>query len=65
MKQVQLPAHLPRLLTPAEAMAALGKDRKTIAKWASKGKIRVAWTPGHTRRYYAEDVEALKAEAGR
>jgi len=52
-------APLPRLMTPAEAAKALKADPKTLARWAVAKKIRCTWTPGGTRRYYAEDVEAF------
>lgn len=54
-----LPAGLPRLLTPAETREALGIGEDKLKRLANSGKIRHTWTPGRTRRYYAEDVEAL------
>ena len=54
-----LPAGMPRLLTPAEAAVALDVDPGTLARWARSGKIRFTLTPGGTRRYDADDVEAI------
>lgn len=50
---------LPRLLTPAEAATALNVDPKTLARWAREGLIPCIWTPGGTRRYREDDVEAI------
>ena len=55
----------PALLTPAETRAALGGiGEDKLVRLADSGKIRFAWTPGHTRRYYADSVEALIAAGG-
>ena len=54
----------PALLTPAEAREALGIGEDKLVRLADSGKIRFAWTPGHTRRYYADSVEALIAAGG-
>ena len=50
---------LPRLLTPAEAAVALKVNPKTLARWAREGKIPHIWTPGRTRRYREDDVQAI------
>ena len=64
--RLTMPAGLPRLLTPAEAAVALDVDPGTLdvdpgtlARWARSGKIRFTLTPGGTRRYDADDVEAI------
>ena len=54
-----LPPDLPKLMRPAEAAVALDVDPGTLARWARQKKIRFMLTPGGTRRYYAEDVEAI------
>jgi excisionase family DNA binding protein len=52
------------VLTPAEVTRVLRIGSRTLSRWEKDGKIKPAYlTPGGHRRYYADEVEALKAQA--
>lgn len=46
-----------------EASARLSVHPATLREWADRGRIRTFRTPGGHRRFSAEDVDALAAEA--
>lgn len=50
------------LITPAEAAAMFGVDRKTIGRWGDSGRLRVYRTLGGHRRYVRDEVAALALE---
>lgn len=50
------------LITPAEAAAMFGVDRKTIGRWADAGRLRAYRTLGGHRRYVRAEVAALALE---
>lgn len=47
------------LLTPGEVAKLFGVDPKTVARWASKGRLPTVRTLGGHRRYPKKAVEAL------
>ncbi|UKJ63247.1 BldC family transcriptional regulator [Cellulosimicrobium cellulans] len=47
------------LLTPAEVARAFRVDPKTVARWATSGKLSAVRTLGGHRRFYAAEIEAL------
>lgn len=49
------------LLTTAEVAARLRVSIATVNRWARLGLLRAVDLPGRTRRYRAEDVDALIA----
>lgn len=49
------------MLTPHEVASLFGVTPKTVARWATAGKISVIKTPGGHRRYREEDVATLLA----
>lgn len=51
------------LLTPAEVAALFRVDPKTVTRWAVAGKLTSLRTLGGHRRYRANEVYALLAEA--
>ncbi|GAA1604399.1 helix-turn-helix domain-containing protein [Catellatospora bangladeshensis] len=52
------------MMTPAEVLALLPVDRKTVKRWADRGLLRVTRTAGGHRRYLREDVAALLVKHG-
>ncbi|MGD9527214.1 BldC family transcriptional regulator [Pseudonocardia sp.] len=48
-----------RLLTPGEVAALFGVDPRTVARWATSGRIGALRTPGGHRRYRESDVRRL------
>jgi excisionase family DNA binding protein len=46
-------------LKPNEVAALFNVDSKTVARWARAGRLSYFRTPGHQRRYYADEVNAL------
>ena len=46
-------------LLPAEAAVILKVDPRTVARWASAGKITVQRTLGGHRRYEEPEIRAL------
>ena len=51
------------LLTPAEVAALFRVDPKTVTRWAVAGKLTSLRTLGGHRRYRADEVHALLADA--
>lgn len=51
------------LLKPAEAAIILGVGVKTLAIWASLGRIECLTLPSGHRRYYAEQIHDLRGNA--
>jgi excisionase family DNA binding protein len=49
----------PRLLRPAQAAEALNIDVKTLARWATQGRIHSIRLPSGHRRYYADVIDAI------
>lgn len=47
------------LLTPGEVAALFGVDPKTIARWASDGKLTAVRTLGGHRRYPRPEIQRL------
>jgi len=54
------PFNAPRLLTPAEVAAAFRVDPKTVTRWANIGYLRSIRTIGGHRRFYEDQVLALR-----
>lgn len=50
-----------RLLTPGEVAAMFRVDPKTVARWASSGKLTSLRTLGGHRRYRSSEVALLLA----
>lgn len=50
-----------RLLTVAQVADRLGVAPQTVRRWADRGFIPVARTPGGQRRFDAEQIEAFAA----
>jgi len=50
------------LLTSGQVAALFRVDRKTVARWASTGRIGSIRTPGGHRRFRETEVRALLAE---
>lgn len=48
------------LLTPAEVARKFGVDVRTLTRWAKAGKLTSIRTLGGHRRYFADEVEALR-----
>jgi excisionase family DNA binding protein len=46
-------------LTPGEVARLFGVDPKTVARWATAGKLTPQRTLGGHRRYRADEVRAL------
>ena len=62
---IKLPPGTPEFLTPAEAAAALGISTAALRSRARRGTIAAGRTPGGTRRYQREDIQAaLNSQAG-
>lgn len=51
------------LLKPAEAASILGVGVKTLAIWASIGRIECLTLPSGHRRYYADEIRDLRGNA--
>lgn len=51
------------LLKPAEAANILGVGVKTLAIWASLGRIECLTLPSGHRRYYADEIRDLRGNA--
>ena len=51
-----------RLLTPHQVAEMFRVDPKTVARWASSGRIGSIRTPGGHRRFRETEVLALLAE---
>ncbi len=49
-----------RLLSPAEAAKALGVHVNTLTRWARNGLINAVRTPGGHRRYWEDEVQAIR-----
>ena len=54
--------HTERLLTPRQVATLFRVDPKTVARWASSGRIGFISTPGGHRRFRESEVRALLAE---
>lgn len=52
-----------RLLTPGEVAELFRVSPKTVARWASAGKITAVRTLGGHRRYRADEAQALLEDA--
>ena len=50
-----------RLLTPGEVALMFRVDPKTVARWASGGRLGCIRTPGGHRRFLESEVTALLA----
>lgn len=46
----------PEFLTPSEVAVIFRVDPKTVTRWAAKGRLAAARTPGGHRRFRREDV---------
>lgn len=63
--QVPTTADLPRLLTAAETMRALGISRSTLTRWQAEGVVRpVRLRPGGWPRYRADELAELIERRG-
>jgi predicted site-specific integrase-resolvase len=51
------------LLKPAEAAEILGVQVRTLALWASLGRIESFKLPSGHRRYYADEIYDLRGNA--
>jgi excisionase family DNA binding protein len=51
-----------RLLTVAQAAAALGVSGNTLRNWADKGLIPHVKTPTGYRRFDPDEIEAFRAK---
>lgn len=49
-----------RLLSPAEAAEALGVHVKTLTRWADRRLISIIRTPGGHRRYWENEIIAIR-----
>lgn len=60
----ETPEPTPRLITTAEAAAALGISTETLARWARQGRVTPALTtPGQgRRRIYRWDLNKLREQ---
>jgi excisionase family DNA binding protein len=54
----------PELLTPAEVAALFRVNPKTVTRWARAGRISYIKTLGGHRRFRADEIRKLVAEAG-
>lgn len=48
------------LLTPGQVAGLFGVDPKTVTRWARAGRLTTVRTLGGHRRYYFDEVEALR-----
>ena len=48
-----------RLYTAQEVATRFRVDVKTVQRWHKNGLLTAVWTPGHTRRYDADQVDAM------
>lgn len=53
----------PALLTPSEVAALFAVDPKTVTRWAKLGRLTCIRTLGGHRRFLADEVHALIAQA--
>ena len=51
-----------RLLTPGEVALMFRVDPKTVARWATGGRLGCIRTPGGHRRFLESEVTALLAD---
>ena len=51
-----------RLLTPGEVALMFQVDRKTVARWASSGRVGSIRTPGGHRRFRESEINRLLAD---
>jgi excisionase family DNA binding protein len=51
-----------RLLTPGEVAFMFRVDPKTVARWASGGRLGCIRTPGGHRRFLETEVTALLSD---
>lgn len=51
------------LMRPAEAALVLGIHTKTLTRMALSGSIKSVTLPSGHRRYFREDINALRATA--
>jgi len=51
-----------RLLTPGQVAALFRVHPKTVARWASSGRVGCVRTPGGHRRYRETEIQALLVE---
>ena len=56
--------HAEELLTPREVAALFRVDPKTVARWASDGRLSAVRTLGGHRRFKATEVYALLRVGG-
>ena len=56
--------HADELLTPREVAALFRVDPKTVARWASGGRLSAVRTLGGHRRFKATEVYALLRGGG-
>ena len=54
----------PELLTPSEVAALFRVNPKTVTRWARAGRISYIKTLGGHRRFRADEIRKLVAEAG-
>ena len=52
-----------QLVKPAEAASILGVGTNTLASWAALGKIQCLLLPSGHRRYYQDEILALRGDA--
>ena len=53
----------PELLTPAEVAALFRVNPKTVTRWARAGRISYIKTLGGHRRFRADEIQKLLADA--
>jgi len=53
----------PELLTPSEVAAMFRVNPKTVTRWARAGRISYIKTLGGHRRFRADEIEQLLADA--
>jgi excisionase family DNA binding protein len=53
----------PELLTPSEVAALFRVNPKTVTRWARAGRISYIKTLGGHRRFRADEIQKLLAEA--
>ncbi len=51
-----------RLLTPGEVALMFRVDPKTVARWASSGRVGSIRTPGGHRRFRESEINRLRAD---
>ena len=49
-----------KLLTPAEVARLFGVNDRLPARWADKGWLSFVRTPGGHRRYFEDEVSAIR-----